>query len=194
MHQTSEQEVCTSRPAQHNPHTDLTDIPNVSECHQTARIHWVAGSLFRAQRNESPWAFSATKTQWQTWTCSCSQPHRESHQSRPPAPTPMKNTFQKLAKPTPSLEWPRNPGHHRAFEAKKCVSTFMRVSPTHAESPKEMTVNHRKKKSRWLHNSRSRYCRCWMRSKPNCLVVCEQKMHFPSWPRESHDLLLLLNT
>ena len=49
------------------------------------------------------------------------------------------------------------------------------VSPTHAESPKEMTVNHRKKKSRWLHNSRRRNCRCWMRSKPNCLVVCEQK-------------------
>ena len=35
-----------------------------------------------------------------------------------------------------------------------------------------------KKWRRWLHISRRRNCRCWMRSKPNYLVVCEQKKHF----------------
>ena len=103
---------------------------------------------------------------------------RESHQSRPlPAPTPTKNTVQKLAKPTPHENDHAILGiivrsKQRNASQRLCGFTNTR------RSPKEMTVNHRKK-SRWLHNSRRRNCRYWVRSKPSYLVVCEQKCTFP---------------
>ena len=181
MHKTGEEKVCTSHSAQDKPHTNLTDTPNVSECHQKLHVSiGVAGSLFRAQWNESPLtptpsALSATSTKWQTWTCSSPQTHRESHQSRS---SPSTNANEKhIAKIGKTNPW-----------ASSCVpSEQMRLNdhagftPTHAETLRGRNDSKPlKKQSRWLHHSRRRNCRCWMRSKPNNLVVCERKVNLPT--------------